>query len=538
VDQHTDPEQAAKPEPKPSRLARRLMAIIQAVPILARVQRRFAGSPLGRRLAVGVGWSLLGYGAGRIASAASTVLIARILGPERFGEYGMITSTVRTLAVFAGFRLGGTATKYVAEFREKDPARAAGILNLTMTIGALICAVVCVSLLIGAPYLAASSLNRPEITLALQIGAVLAFFMIYANVQQNALAGFENFREIAKNDAWRGLLTISLTVPCAWFFGLEGAVGGLAAAMACTCLLIWIRLRREKQRAGFAHSTSLRGNWEHVSVIWHYALPGVIIGLMITGAQWLGRVILANQPEGYLQLGLFEAANQWRAFILLMPATITRVALPMLSRAHGMEHKGEFRSAMALQSMTMALIATPLTILTIGFSGPIAALFGKGFAGTDEVIPLMMLSVFCFALNQSVRQAFDSAGRRWRNVGMYVGYGMVFVGCAYLFAPEFGAIGLAKAFLISEVVLLLTQALYVDLIFVPGAIRRNAWVFLLCFSLVAAAFFAHDYLATPWSFVVLGVLLVASVVPLAAKILGRGKRRRPKPVEESDAGLP
>ena len=43
----------------------------------------------------------------------------------------MIQSTVGMFGVFAGFGLGLTATKHVAEFRQSDPDRAGRIIGLS-----------------------------------------------------------------------------------------------------------------------------------------------------------------------------------------------------------------------------------------------------------------------------------------------------------------------------------------------------------------------------------------------------------------------
>ena len=48
----------------------------------------------------------------------ATVFVARILGKIVYGEFGMIQSTVGMFGVFAGFGMGLTATKHVAEFRQ------------------------------------------------------------------------------------------------------------------------------------------------------------------------------------------------------------------------------------------------------------------------------------------------------------------------------------------------------------------------------------------------------------------------------------
>ena len=82
-------------------------------PGLARIE----ASEIGYRLARGTFWSLAGAVVSRLLGLASFVIVARILGKSGYGHFGIIQSTVGMFGVFAGFGLGQTSTKYVAELR-------------------------------------------------------------------------------------------------------------------------------------------------------------------------------------------------------------------------------------------------------------------------------------------------------------------------------------------------------------------------------------------------------------------------------------
>ena len=64
--------------------------------------------------AAGVYWSLLGAVVSRGLTLVATVLAARTLGAEGFGELGMIQNTQGLFGVLAGAGLGLAATKFVA----------------------------------------------------------------------------------------------------------------------------------------------------------------------------------------------------------------------------------------------------------------------------------------------------------------------------------------------------------------------------------------------------------------------------------------
>ena len=83
------------------------------------------------RFTAGVFWSLGGAVISRGFTLGASIVCARFLGKARFGELGMIQSTVGTFGILAGLGLGLTATKYVAEFREQDGSKVGRILALS-----------------------------------------------------------------------------------------------------------------------------------------------------------------------------------------------------------------------------------------------------------------------------------------------------------------------------------------------------------------------------------------------------------------------
>ena len=79
--------------------------------------QRIENSPLGTRVARGAFWSLAGSAISRALGLVSAILVGRLLGKEDFGELGIIQSTIGTFATIAGFGMGLTANKHVAELK-------------------------------------------------------------------------------------------------------------------------------------------------------------------------------------------------------------------------------------------------------------------------------------------------------------------------------------------------------------------------------------------------------------------------------------
>src|SRR5262249_58353235 len=86
------------------------------------------------RIVRGTFWTFASAGASQFAALIASILTARVLGQVRFGELGIVRSTVVTFGVVAGTSLGIVASKYVAEFRDIDKGRSAKLAGLVLLI--------------------------------------------------------------------------------------------------------------------------------------------------------------------------------------------------------------------------------------------------------------------------------------------------------------------------------------------------------------------------------------------------------------------
>src|SRR5437899_3927657 len=86
--------------------------------------------PFARSIARGFAWTLLATFAGQAGALLTTVLAARCLGQEVFGALGAVQATAVSLSNIASAGLGITATRYLAEMCDTNPARAGRIVGL------------------------------------------------------------------------------------------------------------------------------------------------------------------------------------------------------------------------------------------------------------------------------------------------------------------------------------------------------------------------------------------------------------------------
>ena len=153
---------------------------------------------LGPRMAHGAFWSLLGTVVSRGLSLASSVFVARWLGKESFGEFGVLQATVGMFSVFAGFGMGMTATKHVAELRQSDPSRTGRLIGLSNWVAWVAGGLMTAVLYVFAAPVASGTLAAPHLAPVLRLCAPLLLLGSLNGAQLGALAGFEAFKQLAR----------------------------------------------------------------------------------------------------------------------------------------------------------------------------------------------------------------------------------------------------------------------------------------------------------------------------------------------------
>lgn len=479
------------------------------------IKDRLAESPIAYRLARGAFWSFIGGAGSRAFTLATTIIIARLLGREGYGEIGMVQSTLGTFGILAGFGLGSTATKYIAEYRSRNPEKAGRILNLTIAVSLISGGMIMLGFLAVSPWLAAQTLNRPALTPLLRAGALLLFISTLEGVQSAALSGFESFRAITKINIWQGLAAPAITIPCVIFYGVQGAIAAFTLNAALGLILSSVSLKRacEANKIPCRYTNSV---WEEAPIIWKFAVPGMMSSLFFIPATWITNIILANQPDGYAELGLFNAAHQWRMVIIFLPAVLMSAMLPVLAETHGRENRSDFRKTLTLNLRATWVVSLPLTVVVVIAGKHLAALFGKQFLGSAPIISVLMISCFLYVVNTTIGFALVGSGRMWIGTMMNFVWALMLVMSSLILVPHLGGLGMAYAYLLSYLLHTLLQMIYVELKLSPSSVVSQ-WKLIL-FSVAILALCWLSSLSETNYYFFKAPLIVVSFIPLVLKL--------------------
>ena len=409
------------------------------------------------RFRTAIGWNLVGTAFLQGSVLVGNIVIARLLGPEIFGAYNIVLSTLLTVSGLAQFATGYTATRYVAQYRSTDKDKVARILlflsRLSMLSGLLGMAFA----LVGSNWVAVNIFDRSELADDLMLSAAYVLFSVMSGYLTGAIAGLEGYRSLAWISPIQGVLHIALCGIGAWVWGATGALVGLTLSSVSRWILLTWAMRREADK----HQIPLRGTRGHAEhdLLTRFAVPATLAGLSSVPALWISNVFLVQQDNGYKELGLYVAAFSLRSLVVIFPAIINNVASSLLNHELGTANEARYRKLFQINILiTVVITAAGIAFLML-FGQWVLSLFGAGFRAGYSVLVMLLVSTAPETLQLAIYQVIQSRGHMWRSLyGIALPRDVSLVALAYYLTPLHGSFGLALAYTLAWTIALFCTA--------------------------------------------------------------------------------
>jgi O-antigen/teichoic acid export membrane protein len=399
------------------------------------------------RFAFGAMWSVLGAVISRGLMLAGFIVASRALGAAGFGEVGMVQSTQGLFGVLAGGSLGLAATKYVAEYRTADRSRAGRCFALAMFIAVVSGVVGAAVLFAFAGPMAANVLAAPHLVTELRVATGLLLFGAVSGVQIGAITGLGEFRAAALLAIFRGACVLMALLAGVHAGGVLGAVLGLVAAEAAGVVANQLVLRRMFPQVRYTGVG--QGAWQELTAVGRFAGLAVLGSICTTLALWMGNTLLVSQPDGYVALGVFNAAERWRQLLVFLPVAVSPIILSMLSHLHGGEDRTAYRQLLGVNLwISAAVVLVPAAGLAA--LAPLAmSVFGPEYRNGTMTLIILASSAVAVVFNTLLGHVLVSKGAIWWRAALDVLLAAMLVLVAWKAVPSSRDEGLALAHLLA-----------------------------------------------------------------------------------------
>ena len=415
-------------------------------------------SALKRRILGGALWSIVGASSAKFIVLIASIVCANILGNAKFGELGIIRSTISMFVALGSLGLGITATKYIAEYKEKDKEKVSSIYYLSTSFAMVIGIVLSVSVILFSGYISDVVLKASYLNQEVCIGGILLFATIINGVQNGILSGFEKFKSIALNTLVSSCVEACFIIIGAYYWSVSGAVLGYGLGILTLSILNHISVKK----AFMANEIDIslkKWNFKGASILYKFSIPAALSAFIVTPSYWIVKTLLVRF-EGFSQLGIYEASDQWRIIVLFIPAALSQIVLPILANEIHQGKKGNYIEALKINLLINFSIALLLAICISIFSPFIMKAYGHGFNTNLPLILLAFSTVFS-SIASVIGISIASRGKMWTGLCFNIIWGIMFVGFTYFSLVQgWGIVGMAASLLISYFLHFIFQSVY------------------------------------------------------------------------------
>jgi O-antigen/teichoic acid export membrane protein len=391
---------------------------------------------------------------GAVVSVITIVFLARILGPQKMGDYSYVMWVLATAALIVNLGLPTAVSKYVAEYlgrNEEENAKA--IIKITILFELLFSIVIGIGLFFLIPFLS----NNSIIQFYLKIIIFVIPFTAFIGIINAVLQGYHNFKEILKINIF--VMSISLILIVGVLLISPGILNlilvGLFTNFLNVVVLGWFLRRKGSFK-------KLKLGKEAKSRFIKYALSLTVIILIDVVVWQRSEVFFLNRYSTAVQIAFYSVMFSLTSRVMtIIPTALSGVLMPTVSRAYGEKNQKKIKEIFYKVLKYIAFIIIPLSIGGIVLAGPIIKfVFGQEYLGATLVLQILFVSSAFGALGAIPSSVLY--GTEGQNFILKLGLVVMFInlGLDFLIIPKFGATGAAIANASAQILAVIAGIIY------------------------------------------------------------------------------
>ena len=389
----------------------------------------------------------------------ASVVVARFLGPEKYGVYSFVVWFLTMVGLLAHLGIPTTVTKYVSEYWGRKNFSAVGeIVRRLLRIEFLAGVVLSLVLFFLAPTIS-GWYDNPELTLYLRVAASVILPLTLMFFYNGLFCGLQRFDLIAKTNLMVSPVTVMVILLIIYF---GGAIEWLVAVSALANILLvgcYVYYRRTR----FAVIQKVPSKHDFGGKLLKFSATAFVV-LLLDAIIW--------ERFGIFFLSIYSTPSEIAfynvAFIfssrtmILLPGALTGILLPAMSEVYGGGDKQELARVHSNSTRYLAMLAIPLCLGGIGISGQLfPVLYGASYQAASLVFVVLLLGGTVGSIGTSSYMLLYAQERQ--NVVLRVGVvsALVSILASWLLVPILGSKGAALAVGLSQSlggVLLITYA--------------------------------------------------------------------------------
>lgn len=347
-------------------------------------------------------WAVLGNGIGDLLVMLAGISIARLLGKDLYGEYGVVKSTMFYISSFAAFGLGLTSTKYISQYVADNISYVGNIIRDCLKITLVFSSSLALALFLMSDYLAVY-LEEPDLSYAIKMLGCIIIFRALKTTLVGILSGLKCFKTTGINNLISGVFLLVICIPFTYFYSLNGALVALLLSQFFNFIINYLSLKKKSSYAVFVKKSFIK---ELIT----FSFPVALQESSIWICNWIC-IMLLTKLSSSGELGLYTAAAQWNAIIVMFPVLMSNVVLSYIAETVNNKNK---HNSIVRRLFTINLVSTIIPyVLILCFSSSIVLLYGPSFSSLKNVLRILSLSAVLECCTHVFKAEFISANKAW-----------------------------------------------------------------------------------------------------------------------------
>lgn len=348
--------------------------------------------------------SVFGNGLGHALFLLAGIVIARFLGNDLYGQYGMVKTTMFYIASFATLGLNYSSTKFVAQSFVNNIQDVFVIIKDAFQITLVFSLILALFLIIFADALAVY-LGDETVATPLRYLSFIILFKALSGTQLGILGGLKKYDYVAKSNVYSGILMFVACIPLTFLWGLIGSLICILISQLFSVALNTLYIHKECEKLPVQAK-----NVSHKKELIKFSIPIAIHESSYAICNWAG-LFLLTKLSSFGELGIFTATSQWNIIIMFIPSYLTNVILSYLSSSSENEelHKKTFR-----RMIIISFICTFIPFVVVFCSAEVISNFyGPSFAEMPSVLRLIIFATLFDCLSNVFKSEFISMNLAW-----------------------------------------------------------------------------------------------------------------------------
>jgi O-antigen/teichoic acid export membrane protein len=375
----------------------------------------------------------------------TSIIVARILGPEGRGVYSVASTTGALVVQFGNIGLHASNSYYVAKNRELLLPLLSNtfFVSLGLGFGLAIIAQILFSIQPGL-----APIQGPILILTL---AWVPFGLLYL-LLQNLLIGTQNIRaynNIEVGNRVISVLVIAGLILANWVTVETVYVSGLVALMVCILWTFW-QFKVSFLSLPFFSSRLFLDNIRYGIKAY---LSAIFAFLILRSDMLMIQYIL-----GPIQAGYYSVAVSLADMVYMIPAVVGTIIFPKLSTMDNDVEKWKYTKKVIFY-LGIALSLTIILAIPLSKS-IIQILYGKAFLPAVPAFVILGVAAVFYGINNLLSNCLAAMDFPWFIVNIYMVVAVVNIFVNLFMIKIFGIVGASLSSLICYFILMLSQYVY------------------------------------------------------------------------------